>query len=491
MTPETHNSTAKIRAIEHEHEQLLSKQGLMMVNQLCIFLKTAKLYNPDNNSYISHLRSLNDFLQASLAESDELTIQLQSGYLFYCSVRVRTEYDENSNAAQLMALFQQLALSGLMFTRGVTAGNLVDMAEILNGFEGDHSHAYDELRRSFALRNIDSIELLPPIYESMGETGDINVKRQTAKRSFFSAVGNLKGVMSNIAANRKVDLSRTLRIVHSLVDQVVADERYLLELTALRAHDEYTFVHSTNVCVYAICLGASLGLNKAELATLGFGALFHDIGKTKLPLEILNKPSDFSQSEWELMRKHPTYGVLAIAKTMPFDESSCRAMLVAFEHHFNLDGTGYPLVRFRRDLNLHSRIVAICDVFDALTSGRVYRRNPLSPEMVLRQMLKQAGTKFDPLLLKCFIRTVSLYPPGSILLLDNQTIGLVIAPNRTDLLRPVVKVIGNLEGLFEIADEVDLSEHDTEGHYARNIVRVVNPEELPVNLSHYVLQTFA
>ncbi len=293
-----------------------------------------------------------------------------------------------------------------------------------------------------------------------------------------------------IGANHSIDLTRTNRIVHSLVDQVVSDDRYLLELTALRAHDEYTFLHSTKVCVYSICLGSTLQLTRAELANLGFAALFHDIGKTRLPLQILNKPTEFDDAEWQLMRKHPTYGLLALAKTMPLDENSCRAMLVAFEHHFNLDGTGYPLVRFRRNLNLYSKIVAICDVFDALTSGRVYRRDPMSPDHVLRNMLEQAGNKFDPLLMKIFVKTVSVYPPGSLLLLDDQSLGLVIARNAHDLFRPIVKVIGNLDQLFEIAQEVDLSERNEVGEFGRHIVRIVEPQELPVNLSNYVLQSF-
>jgi HD-GYP domain-containing protein (c-di-GMP phosphodiesterase class II) len=194
--------------------------------------------------------------------------------------------------------------------------------------------------------------------------------RQFAQRTFFNAIGNLKTVMTAIGNSRPVSLSRTTRVIHSIVDQVLSDESYLLELTALKDFDEYTFVHSTNVCIYSICLGANLNLTKAELATLGFAALFHDVGKTKLPLQVLNKPSDFTENEWEQMRKHPTYGLLSIAKSMPFDDESCRAMLVAFEHHANLDGSGYPSVDFKRNINLYSKVVAICDVFDAIRDRR-------------------------------------------------------------------------------------------------------------------------
>ncbi|MGB5107692.1 MAG: HD-GYP domain-containing protein [Candidatus Zixiibacteriota bacterium] len=471
-------------------EAASSRYGTSLVNHLCILLKTAKIYDRDNNSFVNQLSSLSKLVNELLQLYGDVTLQTQSGYLFFCNVRLRAEYDTDSNAAYLMDLFQNLNISGLMIDVGVSEEQLVEMARILNEAETIAGSDFDSLRRRFSERQIEYIEVLPQVYESSERVDEVRRTRQIAKRTFFSAISNLKSVVTNIGANKNVDLTRTTRIVHSLVDQVVADDRYLLELTALRAHDEYTFLHSTNVCVYAICLGAAMDLSKAELANLGFAALFHDIGKTRLPLQILNKPTEFDEAEWELMRKHPTYGVLAIAKTMPFDEQSCRAMLVAFEHHFNLDGTGYPLVQFRRVLNLYSKIVAICDVFDALTSGRIYRKDPMSPEHVLRTMMDQAGHKFDPLLLKVFIKTVSVYPPGSLLLLDNRSLALVVARNSHDLFRPVVKIIGNMNGLYEMAEEVDLSRHNEVGQYVAQIVRSVEPQELPVNLSNYILQSF-
>ncbi len=472
-------------------EAAYSKHGTALVNQLRVFLKTSRLYERDNKNFVHQKDSLYRLLNELLDEYGDLTIQVQSGYLFFCGIRIKTEYDIESNSGYLLYLFQKLHISGLMIDVGVSEEHLVTLAKVLNDAEDAGIADYQRLNQQFAQQRLDYIEVLPPVYETSENMDETRLRRQFAKRTFFSAINNLKSVVGNISANRTIDLTRTNRIVHSLVDQVVSDDRYLLELTALRAHDEYTYLHSTNVCVYSICLGSALQLTKTELANLGFAALFHDIGKTRLPLQILNKPTEFDDAEWELMRKHPTYGVLALAKTMPFDENSCRAMLVAFEHHFNLDGTGYPLVHFRRNLNLYSKIVAICDVFDALTSGRVYRRDPMSPEHVLRNMLEQAGHKFDPLLMKMFIKTVSVYPPGSLLLLDDQSLGLVIARNAHDLFHPIVKVIGNLDHLYEIAEEVDLSRRNEVGEFSRQIVRAVEPQELPVNLSTYVLQSFA
>jgi HD-GYP domain-containing protein (c-di-GMP phosphodiesterase class II) len=208
----------------------------------------------------------------------------------------------------------------------------------------------------------------------------------------------------------------------------------------------------------------------------------------RLPLQVLNKPSDFDESEWELMRKHPALGVFTLARTLPFEERSCRAMIVASEHHHNLDGSGYPALKRRRSLNLYSKIVTICDVFDAMTSGRVYRKVPASPEQVLRGMIPQAGYKFDPCLLKAFLNTVSLYPPGTLLLLDRNELALVVGKNANDLLRPKVKIVGTTQRLYDQGIRMNLADRNPQtGDYYRSIVRVAEPQEFQINTARYLL----
>jgi HD-GYP domain-containing protein (c-di-GMP phosphodiesterase class II) len=365
----------------------------------------------------------------------------------------------------------------------------LEKTAILLALWGLPAKEFHEIESRFELEGILNIVPLPLEVENSETPDEEHQKREFAQKTFFNAIDSLRAATTFARTGKSLDLIRTKRVVHTLVDQIVADESYLLELTALKSYDEYTFVHSTNVCIYSICLGNRLDLTKTELAALGFAALFHDIGKMQLPAEILNKPSDFNEQEWELMRKHPVYGVLAIARTMPFDEKSCRAMLVAFEHHYNLDGSGYPEVRVRRALNLASKIVAICDVFDALTSGRSYRRDPLSPERVIEQMSLQAGMKFDQNLLKLFIHVVSVFPPGTLLLLDDNHLALVSGRNDDNLLMPKAILIGQPEKLFEQGERINLADRDPQtGKYLRNVVRTVNPQELNLNLSRYILE---
>ena len=483
------NEYAASRRLSGTEEAAYSQRGKVLINQLGILLKTARVHTPDNDTFKTQIEQCFAIARSCVEEYGDIGIQAHSGYLFFCGVRVRYDTENLAASEQLMELFHRLGISGLLATAGLTKTELEQSMLLLNDADRQGETGFEQLQRRFDLANIGSVELLPLMDEDQHDDDKEREKRRFARRTFFYAMNNLKMVTTTMTANRPVDLARTKRVIHSLVDQIVTDDSYLLELTALKSHDQYTFLHSTNVCIYAICLGAKLELTKKELSTLGFSALFHDIGKTRLPLEILNKPTEFDENDWELMRKHPTYGLLSLAKTMPFEERSCRAMVVAFEHHYNLDGSGYPVLKSKRALNLYSKMVTICDVFDAMTSGRIYRKVPASPEHVLRAMITQTGFKFDPQLFRLFLDTVSLYPPGTILLLDRDELALVVAKNTKEVLRPRVKIIGKPDHPYEHSTRVNLADRDPQtGEYRRTIVRVVEPRELRFDVAHYLLE---
>lgn len=466
-----------------------SRQGRTLINQLSILLKTAKLYRPDNKIFKTQIEQFYRLLVTAFEEVGELSLQIRSGHPFFCGVRIKYDMQGFASSKHLTELFHKIDISGFIFSLGTTLEELENTIVILNAVDGEGIRDFAAIQQRFTAARVDSIAPLPPATEKRGAIDEEKEKRSFAKRTYFYAINNLKTVTEAASAGKQVDLNRITRVIHSLVDQILEDDSDLLELTALKSHDHYTHLHCVNVCIYSLCLGVRINLSKSELSVLGFSALFHDIGKARLPLEILNKPADFSHEDWELMRKHPIYGVLAIARSMPFDERSSRAIIVAFEHHYNLDGSGYPQLPSRRALNLYTKIVTICDVFDAMTSGRVYRKNPVSPEYVLRNMIKQAGYKFDHNLLKVFLNTVSPHPPGTLLLLDNNQYALVLGKNDVDLLRPRVKLIGDAGRLFDKGIRASLTDRNqATGDYLRSITRVVNPQELPSDTTRFILE---
>ena len=242
-------------------------------------------------------------------------------------------------------------------------------------------------------------------------------------------------------------LRKSKRVVQGMIDQLLTAEANLIGLTTIRSHDEYTYNHSVNVCILSLSIGQRVGFSKGKLCELGVAALFHDIGKSDVPIEILNKPSEFSKEEWEVMQRHPIYGVRKIMKLKGLDALSSRIITGAFEHHLNYDFSGYPKVPYKK-LSLFGRIISLADCYDGLTSSRVYSRVPYVPDKALKFMLSRAGKAYDPILLKLFINCIGIYPAGSLLLLNTKELAVVMQsnPDPEKSSTPRIKVIADPEG---------------------------------------------
>jgi HD-GYP domain-containing protein (c-di-GMP phosphodiesterase class II) len=308
--------------------------------------------------------------------------------------------------------------------------------------------------------------------------------RLQARNTFFRAIVTVKDVMTATSKKEKVSVARTRRVVHSIIDLISRDDAALIELASIKDFDEYTYAHSTNVCIYSLTLGYRLGLNRRELSELGFAALFHDIGKVKLPNDLINKPDRYNEFDWAQMHKHPILGAMTIAKMLRLDTHMSRAMSVAYEHHIHPDHTGYPLLPEKRITGLYSRIVSIADAFDALISHRVYIKDRIPPDEVVRKMMHQMTVKFDALLLKQFINFIGIFPIGSLVLLSNKTVGVVSRTNSSELNRPELRIIADDRGSLEEHAWIDLAEA---ANRSIDIVRIIDPEKYNIDLTDIIL----
>ena len=200
-----------------------------------------------------------------------------------------------------------------------------------------------------------------------------------------------------------------------MVDLVMEDEPILLGLSTIRDYDDYTFTHSVNVAILSMCLGQRMGLSRTSLHRLGVCGLFHDLGKLDIPIEIIHQPGKLNQREFEEIKKHTIHSVAQIIKLEAPHDLKAKILLPPFEHHLKYDLSGYPKTNRKKPLGLFGRIIAIADVFDAITSPRVYRHVAFTPDQALNTMLDGSGTEFDPILLKIFINMLGVYPIGSLL----------------------------------------------------------------------------
>jgi HD-GYP domain-containing protein (c-di-GMP phosphodiesterase class II) len=266
------------------------------------------------------------------------------------------------------------------------------------------------------------------------------------------------------------------------------DEASLLGLTTLRCHDQYTHNHSVNVALLSMALGNRAGYPKVELADLGLAALFHDLGKATIPMEVLNKPGEFTEEEWAMMRNHPTEGALSLAKMRGITNLPGRMASASFEHHMNLDFSGYPKLNVSWKLSMTGRILMIADCYDAMTSSRVYRREPMSPSKVLGFMFGKAGKSFDATLMKLFMTCVGIIPIGSLVLLDSNELAVVLKPTAdpAEAEYPYVKVITDTHGgPIDNGREIDLREKDENGEYRNYIIRLIDNTEHKFDTSRY------
>jgi HD-GYP domain-containing protein (c-di-GMP phosphodiesterase class II) len=239
--------------------------------------------------------------------------------------------------------------------------------------------------------------------------------------------------------------------------------------------------------VLSISFGQHLGLSKQLLGSLGIAALLHDIGKTDIDKAVLNKAGKLTRDEWEIIKSHPMMGVKRLLQSAEMNEMVMRSIVVAFQHHRRMDLEGYPETDSGRELNFFSKIVAIADCYDALTTPRIYRSRSYSAAEAFGIMLDDIGTVFDPVLLNSFVLFLSLYPVGTMLRLDTGESALVFRVNHdVELLdRPMIKIVTDTEGKRIEPILASAAEKDTDGNYKRNVTAIDAPSKFFKNLDEY------
>jgi HD-GYP domain-containing protein (c-di-GMP phosphodiesterase class II) len=345
------------------------------------------------------------------------------------------------------------------------------------------------LREQLVEEGLGGTKVLEPREEEAEALLDDPDKRRRAERTYRHTVAVTRQLMESLRAGHTLRLTRVRRAVQSIVDQVFDDESLLVGLTNLRDYDEPTFTHSVNVCIFAVSLGQRIGLSRLELYELGMAGLLHDLGKVDVPRDVLLKSEALTDEEWEAMQRHPAFGVWRIMAGRQRGRVPAREMLAAFEHHLNVDLSGYPIIRYPRKLSLYSRIVAICDSFDAGTTPRVYKTDPITPAEMLQALERWKGVRYDPILIKAFVSLLGIYPPGCVVLLDTQEIAVVMAVDSDprSINRPHIKVVVDSDGLHIDGSIVSLAERTTAGDFARTVIKVLEPERYGIDSARYFL----
>lgn len=299
------------------------------------------------------------------------------------------------------------------------------------------------------------------------------------RQAYENAVGLVREFDTVLRGGRQISSASVRAAVSGLVDGVLQQRGELLQLTAMRDYDDYTFYHSVNVAILALGLGSIISCEPRFLTALGTGALLHDVGKLTIDRELLNKPGALTPEEWQMMREHPVAGARIVSGIPGIDRS---AAIIALEHHIAYNGSGYP--QTRRDGGIHqhlaSRIVAVADAYDAMTSRRAYSAARSQTE-AMRLIADNAGHTLDPVLARLFIGMLGAYPPRSVVRLDDGRLAVVMRPGEDDPVRPLVRVIAAPDGELVEPYEVDLSVAE-----APAISEHLEPSTLNIDVDHYL-----
>ncbi len=270
------------------------------------------------------------------------------------------------------------------------------------------------------------------------------------------AITFIKESMDNYLSMELLNSQEAIEVVAKILDDILNSDDIIVSLMDIKTCDSYTYSHCVNVCILSIITGMKLNLSIEQLRELGVGALMHDIGKVMIPSQILLKKAALSNEEYDVIKEHSLHGYNILKKMPLITELSAR---VALEHHERFDGKGYPRGLKQEQIHIFSRIVAITDIFDALTSDRIYR-NKISTNHAIEYLTVMAAPTLDSRVLSCFTEFVPPYPVGTGVILNNGEKGVVVKLNKNYPTRPVVRLVINSDGSIKDAyNEVNLAEN--------------------------------
>jgi len=245
-----------------------------------------------------------------------------------------------------------------------------------------------------------------------------------------------------------------LPIVEEISTSVMRNPGALIGLARLKNKDDYTYMHSVAVCALMVSLARQMGLNDEQIRQAGLAGLLHDVGKMTIPLGILNKPGKLTDAEFKAVQNHPIEGHKMLLEGSGISEA---ALDVCLHHHEKVDGSGYPERLTETQISLYAKMGAVCDVYDAITSNRPYK-NGWEPAESLRKMAEWSKGHFDTEIFHAFVKSVGIYPIGSLVKLESGHLGVIVEQTAKSLLTPVVKVFFSIKSNTRIPPEVlDLS----------------------------------
>ncbi len=394
-----------------------------LILYLIIGIRTGAFFEKSNETFQKHIDHLFGILEKLIKEKGDINVKLKVNYIFLNDERIDVSLDIMGPYRMLINELTIRNIEEIIFSDGIEKKELIDFIFIISRTFPKDSKDFEELTGYLNNKGIKHINIFMTTEEKHMEKG--KSFKKDALKVFLNSIFYLKDAFESLYTNEQINITKARKIIKIFTDFIIQDETFMVGLTTIKNIGTYTLNHSVNVSVLAIALGLKLGLEKKDITELGMAGFFHDIGKSNISEEILDKPAPLTFEEYELIKKHPHWSAERLLLIRGLKNIPAFALRGILEHHIDYNGSGYPKLDIEKP-SLFARILRVVDTYDAMTTARSYQQ-AFSPIEALNYIISKKGEIFDPVIVDKFVDLLGTYPPGTIVRLTTGEIGVFLS----------------------------------------------------------------
>ena len=451
--------------IDHNRRVRLADE---LLRRFASALRGAQLYAASHPLVARNTNAFHETIALVIGQQRNLTLGVVDGEFVVGDVPLPKS---SGTMGDLMRRLQRLGVERIVVEREVTPDEIAALVLAFSNAENKSGNTETLQLPPLPHIQVGRIQVEQRVDTSLADTAAI-------RATYGEASSVAERLWQQAMAEGRPDPGAARGMVDTLAQAVAQNRTAMVALTALKNYDNYTFTHMVNVSILMMAQARALGIDGTLLREFGIAGLMHDIGKVRTPTEILNKPAKLTDAEFEIMKRHVVDGAEILRRT---PEMPPMAPVVAFEHHLRIDGTGYPNRVERRSLNVATMLCSIADVYDAMRSQRKYQQ--AFPSDRIRAVLERNdGQQFEQHLVRRFVQLIGIYPPGNLVKLNTQEVGVVLRVYAPDPHRPRVRVVIDRAGQAMTKPyDVNLWESDDSGQWPTSVISPLDPADYEID----------
>ena len=438
---------------------------LPLLKGLASLRKLTGMYPPGHPAITQKLAELDAFVQRHLGSADVLRLDVIHGDAHLDGLSFRHDSDAN---ARIIGELTGLGIDSIHIARGITADDLLKLSSFL--WELKDASGGGTMARQLADRGIRHVSLarLVPLDTRWRAEQWADAPKDIFDPAYAESLDLMQQTFEQVQEGRELKIDTIRHIVELLIQKVAGSSAALAQILAVKLYENLTYCHSVNVATLSLLIARQVGFDAPTTAAIGEAALLHDIGKTRIPLELIRKPGALDKRERAVMESHTTFGAEILVEARGLRPLT---PTVALEHHRGVKGSGYPELGDRVP-HVMSQLVAVADIYEAITGARTYQE-PGQPEQACLVLARLAGAKLNAALVKAFVAAVTFFPVGSVVRTNRGETGVVVATNSADPLHPTIALVAS--DLGRLPGDVNLAVREGSGGYARHILETIKP----------------